>query len=454
MIKKNPTYRLTVYKQDGVILANVEYPLTCRFNSKRGTFSNANRCSIDLYNLSPTTRQAIFKDALVGDLDEGDWKFVKLEAGWNGQLSQIFYGRILQAYSTKDSGAVDVITRIECLPFDIYDCYTSNTFAAGTTYKEAYKTMASDLPNCEIGNIGTLEGTFKSQTTFEGNTLSCLNQLSGGHTYVDNGMLNTLMANEAIEVPVPLITDSAGLLETPKRRGGILTIKTLFEPSLIVGQLLSIQSHIQSEYDGQYKVLGFTHECIMSPTQAGQRISTIELWAIPKLTRSNINLTDEQVTGGAASVNAYKIKGEEKTPIGATTSNQKWIMPCKGYRISSYFGYRPAPKAGASTGHKGIDIACPLGTQVKAMADGTAYVKSDPNGYGKYVGIEHGIINGKRVISRYAHLSQYCISNGQSVKQGQVIALSGNTGNSTGPHLHFEIRIDGVPVNPLAYVEH
>ncbi|MBR1775725.1 M23 family metallopeptidase [bacterium] len=128
-------------------------------------------------------------------------------------------------------------------------------------------------------------------------------------------------------------------------------------------------------------------------------------------------------------------------------------MPCKG-PISSYFGYRQAPKAGASTGHKGIDIACPIGTKVNAIADGTAYVKSDPNGYGIYIGIDHGIINGKHVISRYAHLSQCCILNGHSVKQGQVIALSGNTGNSTGPHLHFEIRIDDVPVNPLNYVKH
>lgn len=452
MIKKNPTYRLTVYKQDGVILANVEYPLTCRFNSKRGTFSNANRCSIDLYNLSPTTRQAIFKDALVGDLDEGDWKFVKLEAGWNGQLSQIFYGRILQAYSTKDSGAVDVITRIECLPFDIYDCYTSNTFAAGTTYKEAYKTMASDLPNCEIGNIGTLEGTFKSQTTFEGNTLSCLNQLSGGHTYVDNGMLNTLMANEAIEVPVPLITDSAGLLETPKRRGGILTIKTLFEPSLIVGQLLSIQSHIQSEYDGQYKVLGFTHECIMSPTQAGQRISTIELWAIPKLTRSNINLTDEQVTGGAASVNAYKIKGEEKTPIGATTVTPKWIWPCKGPITSEYHEQRSGYK------HNGIDISVPSGTPIKAIANGTVVVVGPADGYGRWVGIDHGIVNGTRVSSEYGHLSRECVARGTKVKQGDIIAYSGNTGRSSGPHLHLTIRHGspgregGKAVSPWLYI--
>lgn len=311
MIKKNPSYRVTVYFKNGI--SNewqqqvIQYPLTCRFNSTRGTFSQSNKCTIELYNLNQTTRMTIFKDALVGDLDNNNWKLIKLEAGWNGVLSQIFYGRILQAYSTKNGGITDVITRIECQPFDIFDSYSSYTFAAGTGYREAYKTMASDLGNCQFGHLGRLEGSFKTQTTFEGKTLECLNQLTGGNTYVDNGVLNTLMSNEVIEVPVPLITDANGLLETPIRRDATLTIKTLFEPSLVVGQLLEIRSRIQSQYDGQYKVLGFTHDCLISPTQSGQRTTTIDLWIIPTLTGSNINLTNEEVTSGAVMVKGEKV---------------------------------------------------------------------------------------------------------------------------------------------------
>lgn len=321
MIKKNPLYRVTVYYKDETSnewqAKIIEYPLTCKFNSVRGTFSQSNKCTIELYNLAPSTRTIIFKDALVGDLDENNWKFIRLEAGWDGQLSQIFYGRILQAYSSKEGGAVDVITRIECLPFDIFNSNSSYSFEAGTTYKDAYKTMAADLKNCQIGNIGRLEGTFKTQTTFEGKTLECLNQLTGGNTYIDNGVLNTLMTNEVIDIPVPLVTDANGLLSTPIRREATLTIKMLFEPTLIVGQLLEIKSSIASMYDGQYKVLGFTHDCLISPTQAGQRITTVDLWVIPTLTGSDINLTDEQVTGGAAKVEGEKVSAVTlKEPTG------------------------------------------------------------------------------------------------------------------------------------------
>lgn len=311
MIKKNPTYRVTVFKQnDAQNPVIIEYPITCKFNCQRATFSNANKCTIELYNLAESTRTAIFKDALVGDLEEQNWKFVRLEAGWNVELSQIFFGRILQAYSTKEGGQADIITRIECLPFDIFSSQSSYTFAEGTSYKEAYKTMASDLPNCQVANTGRLEGSFKTQTTFEGKTVDCLNELTGGNTFVDNGRINTILSNEVIDVPVPLVTYENGLLATPIRRNATITIKMLFEPTLIVGQLLEIQSNIQKVYNGQFKVLGFTHDCTISPTQAGTRITTVELWAIPLLTSTNINVTNEEVTGAAAKVN-----GDEVTPI-------------------------------------------------------------------------------------------------------------------------------------------
>ena len=309
MIKKNPSYRITVYNQTETVI--IEYPLTCQFNSQRGTFSQSNKCTIDIYNLAPSTRAMIFKDALT--LDPAQWKYIKLEAGWDGQLSQIFMGRILQAYSTKGGGQVDVITHIECQPFDIFTTQSAYTFEAGTTYKDAYKTMAADMPNVEIGAIGTLEGTFKTQTTFEGNTLQCLNTLTGGNSFVDNGVINSLMGNEVLDVPVPVVTDENGLLNTPVRRDASLTIKMLFEPTLVVGQLLEVRSTIQPEYNGQYKVLGFTHDCLISPTQAGQRITTVDLWIAPLLTGTDINITGEAVTDGTAS-SFNKVKGEQITP--------------------------------------------------------------------------------------------------------------------------------------------
>jgi len=130
----------------------------------------------------------------------------------------------------------------------------------------------------------------------------------------------------------------------------------------------------------------------------------------------------------------------------------KFILPVEG-KITSDFGYRIAPVKGASTGHSGIDIGVPEGTPVKSIADGTVIAANGGmRGYGKGVFIDHGIINGKHVVSEYGHLSEIEVKVCDKVKAGQVIAKSGNTGISTGPHLHLTIRENGIPVNPNLYL--
>jgi len=114
-------------------------------------------------------------------------------------------------------------------------------------------------------------------------------------------------------------------------------------------------------------------------------------------------------------------------------------------RISCPFGPREAPVPGASTFHKGIDMAADVGTPIYASADGTVrYAGSEP-GFGRYIKLSHG----GGVQTLYGHCSQLLVKKGQKVKAGEIIALVGNTGRSSGSHLHFEIRIDGVAVDPL-----
>lgn len=121
----------------------------------------------------------------------------------------------------------------------------------------------------------------------------------------------------------------------------------------------------------------------------------------------------------------------------------EYIEPVTGYVITSEFG----PRWGRN--HNGVDLAVCSGTEVVATADGVVTRASWYNGYGLCVDIDHG--NG--VMSRYAHLSSPLVNVGDTVSQGDCIALSGNTGFSTGPHLHFELQFDGVPQNPLNYME-
>ncbi len=125
-----------------------------------------------------------------------------------------------------------------------------------------------------------------------------------------------------------------------------------------------------------------------------------------------------------------------------------YVKPISGGRLSSRFGRRTAPTAGASTYHKGVDWATPVGTPVYASSGGTVVKAGWARGYGYVVYINHP--DGRQ--TRYAHLSKVQVSVGQTVSQGDKIALSGNTGVSSGPHVHFEILINGKQVNPLDYL--
>jgi len=130
-----------------------------------------------------------------------------------------------------------------------------------------------------------------------------------------------------------------------------------------------------------------------------------------------------------------------------TKTPPTYIKPLSGGRQTSGFGKRKAPTKGASTNHQAIDWATPTGTAIWASSGGTVSVAGWQSGYGYVVYINHP--DGNQ--TRYGHLSKILVSVGQKVKQGQKIALSGNTGRSTGPHLHFELRVNGRPVNPYSY---
>lgn len=123
----------------------------------------------------------------------------------------------------------------------------------------------------------------------------------------------------------------------------------------------------------------------------------------------------------------------------------KW--PTDGTNITSYFGPRAQPIAGASTYHEAVDIGVPEGTNVYACADGVVTTASYSNSAGNMVVIDHG--NG--LVSKYFHNKELKVAAGDTVTKGQIIAISGNTGNSTGAHLHFGIYSNGTAVDPLGF---
>ena len=144
-----------------------------------------------------------------------------------------------------------------------------------------------------------------------------------------------------------------------------------------------------------------------------------------------------------------KAEAAGKTYNTVSLGNISFIWPCPASsRITSSFGDRESPTAGASTNHKGIDIGAPTGSNIVAAAGGTVTISTYSYSAGNYVMINHG----GGVSTVYMHCSKLLVSVGDTVKKGDVIAKVGSTGYSTGPHLHFGIRQNGTYVNPSKYV--
>ena len=134
-----------------------------------------------------------------------------------------------------------------------------------------------------------------------------------------------------------------------------------------------------------------------------------------------------------------------------TSATGAFIRPCPG-SITSEFGYRIHPIFKTTKYHSGIDIGAPTGTPIRAANSGKVIFVGWQNGYGKTVIIDHGRVNGKPTSTLYAHQSRFAVSNNQTVTKGQVIGYVGSTGYSTGPHCHFEVRVNGKPVSPWNYI--
>lgn len=124
------------------------------------------------------------------------------------------------------------------------------------------------------------------------------------------------------------------------------------------------------------------------------------------------------------------------------------VQPVAKLNFTSNFGIRSDPFRGTAAMHAGVDIPGPTGTPIYATADGVISHAGRQGGYGNMVEINHG----KGIATRYGHLSKIVVADNTRVKRGQLIALMGSTGRSTGPHLHYEVRIDGHAVNPVPFL--
>lgn len=255
-------------------------PFTVQFNINRNIMSSLNTMQMQVFNLSRKTRSLIFKDRF-----SRIYRRIVFRAGYN-RLSVCFQGDIFSAFSERRG--TDIITMIEARDggFSNQTDQTSKTYAKGMTKSDLIKTLVSSIKTLNEGTISSDDTKSKRAVVIDGSTVQVLKQQSEGGLFIDLEKINVLKNNEVLNGRIPLINSSTGLLGTPKRQDSYITVDSMFEPDINIGQAVEVESTIQKEFNGQYKVIGVQHSGTISQSSAGHLKSTFSL------------LLPDQLTGG------------------------------------------------------------------------------------------------------------------------------------------------------------
>jgi hypothetical protein len=278
---------ITTSKQNAI---EIRTPLTLEFDIDRNTSSSLNKGVFRVYNLSETNRSAIFQNLFSIKDATGKRKKVILQAGYNtalnrdSDLSTIFRGDLLESYSYRQGANIITYISAQDGAFSSYTSTSNVTLEAGTSIKDGFKKIASNL-GLKIGAVGETEGIHETSSVFNNNTFYLLKKDFKDEFFIDLEKVNKLNPNEVIKAvgKVPLITSGSGLLGTPLRQGSNLGVNMLFEPRINVAQLVEVQSNFNKTFDGQYKVNGVKHSGVISDAVAGDCRTTLQLYAGDKL---------------------------------------------------------------------------------------------------------------------------------------------------------------------------
>ena len=168
-----------------------------------------------------------------------------------------------------------------------------------------------------------------------------------------------------------------------------------------------------------------------------------------KTDRKTYERAERELARQSASIQSMIARNRGSSTVKITSTG--FMRPIGG-RITSPFGWRTHPIFNSRTFHSGVDIAGPNHGSIHASNSGKVIYSGWYGGYGKVVILDHGVVNGKPTTTLYAHMSSIKVGQGQFVHKGDVVGYEGTTGYSTGPHVHFEVRINGKPNNPLNYI--
>jgi len=257
-----------------------------------------------------------------------------------------------------------------------------------------------------------------------------------------SGKTDTYYGSSGFYVPDPHQTQRRSPPRTQWRKKGCLTVVLVL--ILAIGSLMWYRSQAAARGD-------VTPPTLNTPFSIQHPIASIRARDAEQATWNAISAQDPTTM-------EHELTLEDTFFHRATTQARGWqvlllptpeqfVPPLLGMLVvTSPFGMRVHPITGEKTEHHGADLVAELGTPVMATARGVVVWRGNKLGYGNCIVIRHGT----HLSTIYGHLSHIGVHTGQSVSKGEVIGLSGSTGFSTGPHLHFEVRKDGTPVNPLS----
>lgn len=295
MEKFYPVYSLSVEVDDGSSLPElltpdrnvvITLPYTIEFSISRASLTSAQWGTFRVYGLGDAVRNAIQKDFF----QYTQLRAIQFRAGYdspNGKfLALAFNGTVNTAYSWR--GEKGWVTEIEAYDggFAMANGFNVNTtISRGHTIGQTLTQLAALLPN-QSGKpiIGNLPSTTNSRgEVLFGNVWDLIVQKSDGLAFIDNGQVKILNYSDAIKVAnFPVLSSDTGLLGSPKRTTSTLEFDMLFEPRLTVGQLVTVKSTTNPQYNRDWKVMGFEHHGIISETVAGETITSVKLWFSPE----------------------------------------------------------------------------------------------------------------------------------------------------------------------------
>lgn len=272
-VKFQRQYKLSVQTKSGGYV-HIELPFKVDFDIKRHTYAPPNAFSFKIYNLSRDIRESIRKD----DWDLGEVREVFFSAGYGDELILCGKGNVRKCEYHREG--VDIVTTIDCFDGGLaYGAESNRSFIAGTPKREVVKTLVNDFKRLGVteGVIGEVKGNLLRGNTYFGSIFNNLKELTNDNFFVDMTKANVLSDEEIIKSNTFLVNEASGLLSVPSRQETFIEFDMLFEPNVQVGSLVDLKSSVNSNFDGENKVLRVNHRGTISESNSGSAITTLSL---------------------------------------------------------------------------------------------------------------------------------------------------------------------------------